>query len=324
MDTSGADPLVSVVLTTYDRREFLPRAIETVTEQTYDEIELVVVDDHSPESPRDIVENASTAGLHNVVFVRHEENRGASAARNTGIKQANGELIALLDDDDLWTPDKIERQVAEFRQSGSEVGVVCTGMRSVDANGTTIMTKNVGYDGDITKQLLCGAIVPLPSVLVRRNLLDNAGLFDERLKSYEDLEWMIRLSRRCEFRSVGDPLVITVREGHTQKSDDIETKVREGHPLLVEKCRPIAAEYGRLFERKMMAHWSFRAGYASLVHGEPMQARELIGAAILTWPFAPEFYLYGLFAALGDRWYTRAQTIKRRIEHYRHELTAMT
>jgi glycosyltransferase involved in cell wall biosynthesis len=322
MENAAANPLVSVVLTTYDRREFLPEAIETVAEQTYDEIELVVVDDHSPESPRDIVENASTEGLHDVEFVRHDENRGASAARNTGIERASGEFVALLDDDDRWEPDKIARQVAEFGQSGEEVGVVCTGIRSVNADGTTIRTKNVEHDGSVTKRLLCGAIVPLPSVLVRTELLDDAGLFDERMKSYEDIEWMIRLSRRCEFRSVGDPLVISTRVGHKQISDDITTKIEESYPLLMEKCRPIAAEYGRLFERKMVAHWSFKSGYASLANGESMQARRLIGAAILTWPFASEFYLYGLFAALGNRWYTRAQTIKRRVEQYRHERTA--
>lgn len=319
MDASGTELLVSVVLTTYDRREFLPQAIETVVKQTYDAIELVIIDDHSPESPQDIVENASTEGLHDVVFVRHEENKGASAARNTGIKRASGEFIALLDDDDLWTSDKIERQMAVFDQSGAAVGVVCTGIKSIDSDGQTIRTRAVEFNGDITKQLLCGAIVPLPSVLVRQDLLTDAELFDERLQSYEDLEWMIRLSRHCEFRSVSDPLVISVREGHAQKSDNTTMKLEGGYPLLMEKCQPIAAEYGRLFERKMVAHWSFRVGYASLVHGQAKQARGLIRTAILTWPFAFEFYLYGLFAILGDQWYARAQNVKRRIERYRHE-----
>ena len=325
MNTAGTDdPLVTVVLTTYDRREFLPEAIETVAEQTYDEIELVVVDDHSSESPRDIVENAPDEGLRDIVFVRHDENRGASAARNTGIKRASGELIALLDDDDLWEPDKIERQVAVFRRSGEEVGVVCTGIRSVDADGATFRTKEVERNGKITKQLLCGASVPMPSVLVRLSVINDAGLFDERLRLYEDQEWMIRLSQQGEFRSVGDPLVVSRRDGHTQLTDDIETKRTESYPLFMEKCRPIAAEYGRLFERKMVAHWSFTLGYVSLAHGEAAQARGFIGEAIRTWPFASEFYLYGLFAALGDRWYARARTAKRRIEHYRHERTAGT
>lgn len=322
MDPSGTEALVTVVLTTYDRRDFLPRAIETVVEQTYDAIELVVVDDHSPKSPADIVENASHEGLRDVTFIRHEENRGASAARNTGIKRANGEFVALLDDDDLWTPDKIERQVATFDRSGEAVGAVCTGIKSVDSDGRIIRSRAAEFNGKITKQLLCGATVPLPSVLVRRDLLTDGELFDERLQSYEDLEWMIRLSRRCEFRSVSDPLLISVREGHTQKSDKTSTKAEEGYPLLMEKCQPIAAEYGWLFKRKMIARWSFRVGYTSLVHGQAKQARKFIQTAILTWPFAPEFYLYGLFATLGDQWYERAQSLKRRLERYRHELTA--
>jgi glycosyltransferase involved in cell wall biosynthesis len=317
-------PLVSVVISTYDRPEFLFRAIETVNNQTYDRIELIIVDDHSPKSPEDIVKSAPDKELLDIELIRHDANKGVSAARNTGIRRASGELIALLDDDDLWIADKIERQVAEFHRSGDEVGVVCTGIRSVDADGTTINTKQVEHDGDVTKRLLCGAIIPLPSILVRRDLLVDAGLFDKRLKSYEDAEWIIRLSQHCEFRSVSDPLVISVREGHVQKSDDVETKVEEAYPLFMEKCRPIAAEYGRLFERKMVGHWSFRAGYASLAHGRPEQARRLLRAAILTWPLATEFYLYALFAALGNQWYMRARTAKRRIAHRRHELTAGT
>lgn len=321
MNRADTDPLVTVVLTTYNRREFLPKAIRTVADQTYAEIELIVVDDHSPKSPRDIVENAQNEGLYDIKFFRHNENKGASAARNTGIKRANGELIALLDDDDHWEPNKIERQVAKFQQSGEEVGVVCTGLRSVNADGKTITTNTIDFEGDITKQLLCGAIVPTPSVLIRPSVIEDAGLFDERLRLYEDQEWMIRLSQHCTFRSIGDPLVISVREGHEQLTDDIETKINKSYPLFMKKCRPIAAEYGRFFERKMTAHWSFSRGYVSLSHGQAIQARKFIGKAIRTWPFVPKFYLYGLFAALGDRWYTRAQTIKRQIEHYRHEYT---
>lgn len=324
MHNPNESPLVSVVIPTYDRREFLSEAIKTVIDQTYGKVELIIVDDCSPGSPEDIVRNAPTEDLQNIDFVRHNENKGVSAARNTGIKRASGEFIALLDDDDLWTAEKIERQIAEFHRSGDEVGVVCTGIRSVDADGTTISTKRVEHEGDITKRLLCGAIIPLPSILVRRDLLVDTGLFDERLQSYEDAEWIIRLSQHCEFRSVGDPLVISVREGHVQKSDNVGKKVEEAYPLFMEKCRPIAAEYGRLFERKMVGCWSFRAGYASLAHGKPNQARGLLRTAILTWPFTPKFYVYGLFAVLGDRWYMRARTAKRRIAHRRHELTTGT
>lgn len=325
MDSSNTDPLVSVILPTYNRREYLAEAIETVNKQTYNEIELIIIDDHSSESPRDIVESAPCEGLHDIMFLQHEENRGASAARNTGIKRANGQYIALLDDDDLWTPNKIERQITEFRHSEDDIGVVCTGIRSIDADGSTIRTEKVQFEGNITKQLLLGSVVPLPSMLVRRDIICDAGFFDERLRLHEDQEWTIRLSQNCEFRSIEEPMVISRRDDiHVQLSDDIKTKIEESYPLVMEKCRPIAAEYGRLFEQKMVAHWSFRLGYASLANDELAQARKYIRTAILTWPFVPEFYLYGLFAVLGNRWYTQARTIKRRIEHYRYKLMAET
>lgn len=321
MNSSDENPLVSVVLPTYNRREYLTEAIESVINQTYSNIELIVIDDHSSESPRNIVDNISNSGLQNIVFLRHEENKGVSAARNTGIEQANGQLVALLDDDDLWSPDKIERQVVEFQRGGSETGVVCSGIRSIDADGSTIRAREVQYTGSITKELLCGAIVPLPSVVVRRDVLLEAGLFDERLLAYEDQEWMIRLSQHCEFRSVSDPLVISRRgDDHAQLTDDIATKAEESYPLFMKKCRPIAAEYGRIFKRKMESYWFFRLGHTSLAHEEYARARDCLKTAVLTWPFVPTFYLYLLFALLGKRWYTTARDVKRRIAHYRHEI----
>lgn len=323
MNAHDEKPLVSVVVPTYNRQDYLAEAIESVIEQTYDAIELLIVDDHSSESPRSIVDEFSDANLQNIEFLRHEENKGVSAARNTGIENANGELIALLDDDDLWTPDKIERQVAEFQRGGSDIGVVCSGIRSVDADGATIRAREVQYTGDITKELLCGAIVPLPSVVVRRDVLSEAGLFDERLPSYEDQEWMIRLSQSCEFRSVSDPLVISRRgNDHVQLTDDIATKAEESYPLFMEKCRPIGAEYGRITKRKMESYWLFRLGHASLVHEEYERARTCLQKAVLTWPFVPKFYLYLLFALLGKRWYKMARDAKRRVAHYRHEITS--
>lgn len=322
MGTSDDSPLVSVVVTTYNRRDYLVEAIESVIEQTYDHIELIIVDDHSSVSPVDVIEDTMTDELQDLIFIRHEQNKGVSAARNTGIEKASGQLIALLDDDDLWIPDKIERQVEEFQQSGNEVGVVCTGIRTVDADESTIRAIDVQYTGDITKELLCGAIIPLPSVVVRRSVISDAGLFDERLRAYEDQDWMIRLSLNCEFRSISDPLVISRRgNDHIQLTDDIETKAEESYPLFKEKCIQIASEYGGLFERKTRAYWLYRLGYASLGHAEYARARKNIGKAVQTWPFAPEFYLYLFFAILGDRWYTLARNVKRKMNHYRYEIT---
>jgi glycosyltransferase involved in cell wall biosynthesis len=114
------NPLVSVVITTYNRPVYLQEAIESVVQQTYDALELIVVDGHSTESPAHIVNAVDQDRFEDVIFIRHGEDRGVSAARNTGIEHASGEYIALLDDDDLWTPDKIEQQVQAFEQTDDD------------------------------------------------------------------------------------------------------------------------------------------------------------------------------------------------------------
>jgi glycosyltransferase involved in cell wall biosynthesis len=320
MNNADERALVSVVIPTYDRIEFLPTAIRSVLNQSYEPIELIVIDDCSPESPRRIVEEILEDRLASVVFIEHETNRGASAARNTGIEHASGQLIAFLDDDDWWEGDKIERQVAAFTRADEAVGVVCTGIRSVDSDGSTITVRDVDCNGDVTKDLLCGTQVPLPSIMVRRRVLDHAGEFDEEMNSYEDTEWTVRLSRHCEFRSIPDPLVISLRDDaeHEQLTDDFETKRAESYPRFVEKCRPIAAKYGPLYERKMLAFSRFRLGYAALGSGQYAHARKYFKRAVATWPFEYSFYPYMLVSMLGGTWYKRARIVRRKLVDYQH------
>ncbi|EMA54321.1 glycosyltransferase family 2 protein [Halococcus thailandensis] len=316
MSTVDVDPLVTVILTTYDRREFLPKAIETVAEQTYDKIELVVVDDHSSESPRDIVEKSSTEGLCNLVFVRHEENGGTSAARNTGIEHANGEIIAFLDDDDAWEPSKIERQVDLFQRTDSDVGAIYTAMRSIDMDGSTITLQHATKEGDLTKAFLCGYNIPFTSIAVRRDIVASAGLFDENLPSWNDRHWLLRVSLHCEFLTIDEPLVISQRgTEHDQVSDNFTAKLEQSYPIVAEQFQTIAADYGWLFERKSSAHLKYGIGYSALRNGETEKAREFFIDALVKWPFNPIFYLYAFIAMTGNRGYRMARTAKRAIEN---------
>lgn len=124
-----SEPLVSVLIGTYDRAEVLPRALESVLNQTYPNYEVVVVDDHSPESVRSVVESFDGP----ITFVRHEENRGWGAAMNTALEHADGELLAMIGDDDRWSdPEKLEKQVRALKRTEREnVGIVCTGWRVI-------------------------------------------------------------------------------------------------------------------------------------------------------------------------------------------------
>ncbi|UPM43935.1 glycosyltransferase family 2 protein [Halocatena salina] len=319
MPTSNADPLVSVILTTYDRREYLPEAIESVTDQTYEKIELVVVDDHSPESPQDIVDDASQESVRDIVFVRHEENKGASAARNTGIEVADGEILAFLDDDEQWKPTKIERQVDVLQNEGPDVGAVYTGIQMFDPSGSTIAVRDAKDEGDLTKKFLCGSTPPFPSIAVRQEIVSAAGPFDEELPSWNDREWLLRVAQECEFGAIDAPLVVSQREdGRSKLSGNFAVKKETSYPKVIDTFLPIAAEYGWLFKQKSYAHLTFDLGYAALINEHYDEARTTFATALVRWPFVPKFYLYAFIAMTGDRGYKLAQHLKRDVTNIYH------
>lgn len=237
-----SESTVSVVLPTYGRPEYFEEAVASVVNQTYPAVQLVVVDDCSPEPVSPLLDGIDTAGI-DVTLVRHEENRGACAARNTGIEEARGEYIAFIDDDDIWMETKLERQIEVLESSGPEVGAVYTGQRYVN-DGRTTNVRLPTTSGDVTADILRGASLnPFSCVLVDATVVEAAGMLDERFPSWQDREWYIRLSIHYEFAVVPEPLVVR-RMGHEQISGDYETKRDVSYPLLLDKHRQLAVEYG--------------------------------------------------------------------------------
>lgn len=114
-------PKVSVVIPTHNRSSLLRRAIQSVLDQTYQDFEIIVVDDASTDDTEAVVKGFADERIR---YVRHSENRGEAASRNTGIRLAKGEYIAGHDDDDVWLPPKLEKQVKAFEKASPKVGVV--------------------------------------------------------------------------------------------------------------------------------------------------------------------------------------------------------
>lgn len=251
-------PLVSVVTPTYDRPDFLLSAIGTVQEQTYSHIEHVIVDDHSPTPASDVVSIDDS----DVIVHRHDRNKGANAARNTGIRVASGEYIAFLDDDDEWKPTKIEQQVDTAERTGA--GAVYTGVEQ-KLDGEIFATQTPDLNGEITKDLLSGA--PLNStstILFRADVFDQAGTFDEELPINQDWEFYIRASMVTNFAAIPEPLV-TRHHHDSQISDDYIGKREITVPRMLEKHLDLAKRYG--VEREFKAVLQFSLG-ATAVRSE--------------------------------------------------------
>lgn len=199
-------PKVSVIIPTYNRAEFLRSAITSVLNQTYRDFEIVVVDDASNDNTREVVGSFNKG---NICYVRHETNKGVTAARNTGVLNSNGAYIAFLDDDDEWLPQKLTRQMDLLRRSPLQTGAVYTGLLRVDhRSGKTIEEWIPTKRGDLFNELCFENCVGTAStVLLKKECFNTLGLFDEDICFGEEYDMWIRVSKRFLFECVNEPLV---------------------------------------------------------------------------------------------------------------------
>ncbi len=178
-------PLVSVVLRTYKRPDIVGRAIESVLEQTYENFELLVIDDHSPDETPEIVREYE-AQDERLRYIRNEENRGHVTTLNIACREATGEYVAFLDDDDVWLPEKLAAQVARLEELPEEYAMVYGATRHKKLETEeTITISDPGLEGDIYYEVLrrgSGNVFGPPSgVMLRTRVLQDLGYFDEEL-----------------------------------------------------------------------------------------------------------------------------------------------
>ncbi|MBD3311260.1 MAG: glycosyltransferase [Candidatus Magasanikbacteria bacterium] len=197
-------PKVSVIIPTYNRPEFIDKAIKSVLNQTYQDFEVIVVDDGTRVRAEDVVKKIKD---NRVVYIKHPENRGGGAARNTGIKKSRGEYVAFLDDDDEWLPEKLEIQMKEFEKAGDDVGFCFSSVINKTKEGDK--TKEV-YDGiknfheDVLRNFKGFLTVTL---IIKRKVFDEVGGFDERFPSHQEPDLIIRVTKKYRGLGVNKPLV---------------------------------------------------------------------------------------------------------------------
>lgn len=295
---SGVAPTVAVVIPTYGRDEHLPGAIETVADQTYEHVELFVVDDGSPEPVADTLDPETTAGV-DIEIIRHDENRGANVARNTGIKAASGEYIAFLDDDDRWHEDKLRQQVETFATAPASVGVTYTGKRAEGPDGTTVTTPTA--EGWVLKDLLTGATFgQFSSVMVRADVIDTAGLPDERFPAWQDREWFFRLAQHCQFEPVTETLTYRQVGLPDSITKQFEQKRDVAYPLFVEKHYSLARSHGRYYARTFLASLRTMLARAAVRADRYREARKYFVRAFCANPLYRRLHPH-LLASLGGR-----------------------
>lgn len=209
------EKLVSAIITTHNRKKLLERAIESVFAQTYKNIELIVVDDHSTDGTCDICQDSRIK----YIYIPKEESRGGNYARNLGIKNSRGEYCAFLDDDDFWKPEKIEKQLKLIREKKCSM-VFCLREKEYVKNGKVI---KIGHEypykpsGDISQEIFKHYITNTSCILAEKEKLYQIGLFDENLRKWQEYDLMIRMSERTNIYYVEEYLCV-YRNDYTDKN----------------------------------------------------------------------------------------------------------
>ena len=198
----------SVIIPTFNRLPFLKEAIESVLNQTYQDFELILVDDGSTDGTKEFA-----AGLSDDLKYIYQENAGPSAARNRGIRESHGEYVTFLDSDDLWLEKKLQVEI-DFLKANPKA-MVCYTDEIWIRRGVRVNPKNKHrkYSGWIFEQCLPLCIVSPSSVLMRREFFESVGCFDETLPACEDYDLWLRASLKFSFHFIPQKLIMK-RGGH--------------------------------------------------------------------------------------------------------------
>ena len=258
--------LVSVVIPTYRRSEMLDRAVKSVLSQSYENLELLLVNDNVPndEYSQELMRRVkSYENDPRFRLILQEKHVNGAVARNAGIRQAKGEYIAFLDDDDWWEPEKIEKQVCVLRQLSDEWGGVSCQYAFVDRDGNIVGRSRPYKDGNIYVDILnLVTDVTTCSLLLRHDALDETGYFDENLLRHQDYQLLVNFTVRFKLKLVEESLLnIDVSDGQNRPDGE---KLIEHKKKFFESVAPVMSQISRRDQKCIRCMHQFELGYVFL------------------------------------------------------------
>ncbi|MBU4477611.1 MAG: glycosyltransferase [Candidatus Omnitrophica bacterium] len=291
-------PLVSVVIPTYNCADLLERSVKSVLAQTFQDFEIIIVDDASADNTQEVVFSFKDTRIK---YVRHKKNLGEAAARNTGIKIAQGEYIAPQDSDDEWLPEKLEKQLNAFKNSSSLLGVVYTGFWKIRGDKKNYLPSvNIkAKERNIYNILLKSNFIGTPTTLIKKACFEKSGLFDERLFHLVDWDLWIRISRFYHFKYIAEPLVNSYyRE---QCVSDNEKAFISAVEIILKKNFEELKRSSRL-----LSYYYYTLGRGLCNIREFERGKEYLTQAVKLYPFCLKYDFCALCALAGEKKYKAA------------------
>jgi glycosyltransferase involved in cell wall biosynthesis len=288
---------ISVLIPTYHRGQLLAATLHSALTQTWSELEIIVIDDASTDDTYAVACSVQDARLR---VVRHMQNLGVSAALNTGIQAAQGDLIAILEHDDIWLPEKLARQIPLF--DNPEVGLVYCGVAMVAEEGEIGRTAPLKR-GDIYEELLFKSyITTSSSVVVRRACFEQAGLFDETLHGTQDYDMWIRIARHYKVDFVPDVLVNFAAYRHLRLNSP--SRLALTYRLLTKKFESYWYP-SPLLRRQVLAYRRYSLADLLGATGDTAQAQREYWASLRMWPWTIKGWVGLTATVLGPQLYGR-------------------
>lgn len=287
-------PLVSVIIPTFNRRHLIGRALESVLRQTYPNWECLVVDDASTDDTEGVVRSF---GDPRILYLRHDSNRGGSAARNTGIEEARGDYLAFLDSDDEWLPSKLQRQIDVFISQGdTQLGAVLCGRILVTQN---VQRPHPGpqLGEEVFRTVLTVGLGGLgTSGFVIHNRVIKAGIrFDESFPACQDRDFMTQIANKFRVQSVSEPLIKQHRDQGDRHLWSGLNAARGLHRLIDKYSLDLRRWPSDLAKLHISAGIKYVAG------GEARMGRQHFTQAIQWDPFGVSPYLWFAASIFGHR-----------------------
>lgn len=307
-------PRVSVLTPLYKGERFITYAIESVLCQTYPNIELIIINDGSPDSSADIVHPYLRDARVRYI---EQANAGVANARNTGIHHATGKYIAFLDQDDLWDATKLAKQV-EFMEKYPAIALVHCNIGFIDAEGHRVATPAWAWVQETTgvcvNELILGNRIATLTALVRRSCIDETGLFRQDLAPADDWDLWLRLAIRYPFGFIAEPLGYYRLHGGNESRKFLDMQIAETSVIerfLSEHDRTSAISRGTI-RHKLLSLYKQTAKLAS---------RELRQAmARHYWLKALSIQPWGVDSYAGLAWNYLSPDSRRILKWYRHRL----
>jgi glycosyltransferase involved in cell wall biosynthesis len=270
---------VSVIIPTYNHGRYITDAVDSALAQTHPASEVIVVDDGSTDQTCDLV----APYRHRVRYI-YQPNRGLSAARNTGINAARGEWLAFLDADDFWLPEKLERQANVIATSPGVVLVYCSAWR-IESDGSRVFAKCIDTRKLWPTLRYRNCVSGGSAAVVRKDVVAEAGCFDESLRACEDWDLWVRLAAkyRNRFASVDEPLLVIRASPASMSADHI--RMTQNTEKILERTLLLGLKGFRrsLWRRRIRSADLYRAAVSARFWSNKTE-RELLCESLLQWP----------------------------------------